>query len=95
MQDCSWFFGSMAAGLLLVGLALSGCSSTGAGTPQSFSCGQKSTCPSDPAPTQAVIDLCNQELALCGASAKALFSCQATNTKCKADGTIDDQATND
>lgn len=78
----------LAAAVLLAGLA--GCGGGGG----SFSCNDKSKCPSDAASTQAEINQCNAALAgPCGSQYKTGAACAESHQKCDSSGHTDDNAT--
>jgi hypothetical protein len=71
-----------------------GCSPAPAREPTDVPCGEASTCPNDPSPTQFDLDACHADVGgPCGAFQQAYVDCYSDHRVCAYDGTTDVLAT--
>ena len=77
-----------------LGAALFACNGGGPGGLAAVPCGEVSTCPNDPTPTQSDTDTCIAEIAsACGSAYQAYHDCYGDDRVCAFNGTTDVIAT--
>ena len=80
--------------LVALAVACGACGASGSSKPPTVPCGEVSTCPNDPPPTQADKDACTVNVSgPCGPYYQAYHDCYGTERVCAFNGTTDVDAT--